>query len=223
MIDSGPWQSPSRRCLTGHVVGGTLVTTAGALLVAAVGALVGFRPIAGLLDWLAVIGMIAIAAFAITWISVALGLQARNPNGKQHRASGGAAADPRRRLCPARVHAERICWFAQYQPFTPLIGTLRGLFFRSVPPHQALIAIAWFLTISVVGYSWARNQYRHRRAHEATTYAEAARRPSADPHDGQLADYVGVTVRAIRHYHQRGLLAEPPRDASGYLVTTPRT
>ena len=33
---------------------------------------------------------------------------------------------------------------------------------------------------------------------------------------GQLADYVGVTVRAIRHYHQRGLLPEPERDASGY-------
>jgi DNA-binding transcriptional MerR regulator len=33
---------------------------------------------------------------------------------------------------------------------------------------------------------------------------------------GQLAAYVGVTVRAIRHYHQRGLLPEPARDASGY-------
>ncbi len=33
---------------------------------------------------------------------------------------------------------------------------------------------------------------------------------------GQLASYTGVTVRAIRHYHQRGLLAEPARDASGY-------
>ncbi len=33
---------------------------------------------------------------------------------------------------------------------------------------------------------------------------------------GQLAGYVGVTVRAIRHYHQRGLLAEPARDSSGY-------
>lgn len=33
---------------------------------------------------------------------------------------------------------------------------------------------------------------------------------------GRLADYVGVTVRAIRHYHQRGLLAEPARDSSGY-------
>jgi DNA-binding transcriptional MerR regulator len=33
---------------------------------------------------------------------------------------------------------------------------------------------------------------------------------------GQVADYVGVTVRAIRHYHQRGLIVEPDRDASGY-------
>ncbi len=33
---------------------------------------------------------------------------------------------------------------------------------------------------------------------------------------GQLAAYTGVTVRAIRHYHQRGLLAEPARDSSGY-------
>jgi DNA-binding transcriptional MerR regulator len=33
---------------------------------------------------------------------------------------------------------------------------------------------------------------------------------------GQVASYVGVTVRAVRHYHQRGLLAEPDRDASGY-------
>ncbi|WP_327003650.1 MerR family transcriptional regulator [Dactylosporangium sp. NBC_01737] len=33
---------------------------------------------------------------------------------------------------------------------------------------------------------------------------------------GQLADYAGVTIKAVRHYHARGLLPEPPRDASGY-------
>jgi DNA-binding transcriptional MerR regulator len=33
---------------------------------------------------------------------------------------------------------------------------------------------------------------------------------------GQLADFAGVTIKAVRHYHQRGLLEEPPRDASGY-------
>jgi DNA-binding transcriptional MerR regulator len=33
---------------------------------------------------------------------------------------------------------------------------------------------------------------------------------------GQLADYAGVTIKAVRHYHKRGLLTEPPRDSSGY-------
>ena len=33
---------------------------------------------------------------------------------------------------------------------------------------------------------------------------------------GQLANYAGVTIKAVRHYHRRGLLAEPRRDASGY-------
>src|ERR1700730_7250372 len=33
---------------------------------------------------------------------------------------------------------------------------------------------------------------------------------------GQLAGFAGVTIKAVRHYHKRGLLAEPPRDASGY-------
>ena len=33
---------------------------------------------------------------------------------------------------------------------------------------------------------------------------------------GQLANYAGVTIKAVRHYHRRGLLAEPPRDSSGY-------
>ncbi|NEB06570.1 MerR family transcriptional regulator, partial [Streptomyces sp. SID13726] len=33
---------------------------------------------------------------------------------------------------------------------------------------------------------------------------------------GQVAAHLGVTVRAVRHYHQKGLLPEPERDASGY-------
>jgi DNA-binding transcriptional MerR regulator len=42
------------------------------------------------------------------------------------------------------------------------------------------------------------------------------RRPKHMITIGQLADYAGVTIKAVRHYHQRGLLAEPPRDSSGY-------
>jgi len=44
----------------------------------------------------------------------------------------------------------------------------------------------------------------------------AERRPKHMITIGQLAAYAGVTIKAVRHYHQRGLLAEPPRDSSGY-------
>lgn len=39
---------------------------------------------------------------------------------------------------------------------------------------------------------------------------------------GQLADFAGVTIKAVRHYHQRGLLGEPPRDSSGYRRYSPQ-
>jgi DNA-binding transcriptional MerR regulator len=44
----------------------------------------------------------------------------------------------------------------------------------------------------------------------------AGRRPKHMITIGQLAAYAGVTIKAVRHYHQRGLLEEPPRDSSGY-------
>src|SRR5215467_11037437 len=44
----------------------------------------------------------------------------------------------------------------------------------------------------------------------------AGRRPKYVITIGQLAGYAGVTIKAVRHYHKLGLLAEPPRDASGY-------
>jgi DNA-binding transcriptional MerR regulator len=45
---------------------------------------------------------------------------------------------------------------------------------------------------------------------------EGRRRASPAITIGQLANYAGVTIRAVRHYHRRGLLEEPPRDSSGY-------
>ncbi|MEO3796883.1 MerR family transcriptional regulator [Nonomuraea sp. B10E15] len=38
---------------------------------------------------------------------------------------------------------------------------------------------------------------------------------------GELASYAGVTVRAVRHYHAKGLLPEPERDRSATADTTP--
>jgi ABC-2 type transport system permease protein len=62
---------------------------------------------------------------------------------------------------PAGVRA-----FAEYQPFTSVIDTLRGLLTRNPIGHQGLVAIAWCVGISLVGFSWSLRLY-NRDAREA--------------------------------------------------------
>jgi ABC-2 type transport system permease protein len=50
-------------------------------------------------------------------------------------------------------------WFAQLQPFTPVIQTLRGLLTRTPIGHSAVLATAWCAGIAVLGYLWARKLY----------------------------------------------------------------
>ena len=64
--------------LTGHVVGAVVQTMIGLTFVVAVSLLVGFRPDAGVIEWLAVIGVLAMVSFALSWLSVAMGLAARS-------------------------------------------------------------------------------------------------------------------------------------------------
>lgn len=50
-------------------------------------------------------------------------------------------------------------WFAEYQPFTPLIETLRGLLMGRPIGNSALLAVAWSIGIALVGYRWAMKLY----------------------------------------------------------------
>jgi ABC-2 type transport system permease protein len=50
-------------------------------------------------------------------------------------------------------------WFADYQPFTPWIETVRGLLVGTAIGDDAVIAIAWCAGITLVGYLWARKLY----------------------------------------------------------------
>jgi ABC-2 type transport system permease protein len=47
-------------------------------------------------------------------------------------------------------------WFAEYQPFTPVIETLRGLLLSTSIGNSAFIAIAWCAAITLASYLWAR-------------------------------------------------------------------
>ena len=49
--------------------------------------------------------------------------------------------------------------FAQYQPFTSIIDTLRGLLMGAPIGNSAIIAIAWCIAIALAGYLWARTVF----------------------------------------------------------------
>jgi ABC-2 type transport system permease protein len=149
--------------LTGHVV----VTMARSLIsiAAIIGVAfgLGFRPSAGFGDWLAVIGIVAAACFATSWLTVAMGLAAKTPQ------SAGLATVPlimlpffSSAIVPAAKMGQGVRQFAQYQPFTPIIESLRGLLAGTPSTGYILAALAWCAGIAIVGYVWAVATFRKR-------------------------------------------------------------
>ena len=56
-----------------------------------------------------------------------------------------------------------LAWFAEHQPFTPIIETLRGLLFGTTIGDSAVIAVAWCVGIALVSYRWALRLYNRER------------------------------------------------------------
>jgi ABC-2 type transport system permease protein len=52
-----------------------------------------------------------------------------------------------------------IRWFAEYQPFTPFIETLRGLLMGTPIGNGAWLAVGWCVVLTIVGYRWAMRLY----------------------------------------------------------------
>ena len=149
--------------LTGHVVASMLRTLIAVAAIIGVAFLIGFRSPAGVLDWLGAIGVIALVCFAATWLTVALGLFAKTPE------SAGLATVPLIMLpflssafVPADTMVAGVRQFAEYQPFTPIIETLRGLVTGHPSGGDAIAAIAWCVGIALVGYLWALATFRKR-------------------------------------------------------------
>ena len=125
----------------------------------------GFRPNAGVLDWLAAIGVLALFAFAFTWLATALGLAAKSVE--------TASNTPMfLTLLPFLSSAfvliatmpTGLRQFAEYQPFTPATETLRGLLTGTPIGSNAIITVAWSVGIALASYLWARRLYSRRSA-----------------------------------------------------------
>jgi|SRR5579859_3162624 len=146
--------------LTGQVLGSLIRTLISAALVAGVALLMGFRPTTNPVAWIAALGVIALFTFAVTWMGVVFGLVGKTPAGANSLAlifllltftsSAFVSTDSM---------AGWVRWFAQYQPVTPVIDTLRGLLLGTAIGDSAVLAVAWCAVLALVGYLWARAVY----------------------------------------------------------------
>jgi ABC-2 type transport system permease protein len=150
--------------LTGHAVATTLRSLIANAVIIGVGFAMGFRSQAGLLDWLGAIGIMLLLAFGASWLTVALGLAAKTVE------SAGLATVPLIMLpflssafVPADTMVAGVRQFAEYQPFTPIIETLRGLLAGTSPSTGHVIAaLAWCIGFALVGYLWSVNTFKKR-------------------------------------------------------------
>jgi len=146
--------------LSGHVLANVLQTMAAVAIVVVVALVIGFRPTTGPIEWLAAIGLLALSALALTWISVALGLVSKSVETASNLpmpllllpffGSG---------FVPTASMPDPLRWFADNQPFTPIIETVRRLLLGGEISSTGLIAVAWCVAITLVGYLWARRLY----------------------------------------------------------------
>lgn len=149
--------------LAGHVLGNTIQALIAVALVLGVGVLIGFRPSAGPMEWLGVAGLLALISFAISWLGVAMGIQAKSVETASNMpliltvlpllGSG---------FVPTASMPAALKWFADYQPFTPFIETVRGLLLGTPLGWNPVLALGWCVVISAIGYAWAMAKYERK-------------------------------------------------------------
>jgi ABC-2 type transport system permease protein len=153
--------------LTGHVLGSLIQTLAALAILIGVAFGLGFRTTAGPLGWLAAIGILALFAFALIWLAVALGLAAKSVETASNTpmflillpflGSG---------FVRTATMPEGLRQFSRYEPFSPVVDTVRGLLTGGPVGSHALVAVAWSLGIAAASYLWATRLYNQRRAAE---------------------------------------------------------
>jgi ABC-2 type transport system permease protein len=153
--------------LNGHVLGSLIQTLVAIAVLIGVAFGLGFRAAGGPLEWLAAVGLLALFACALIWLAVALGLAAKSVETASNTpmflallpllGSG---------FVPTRTMPAGLRQFAEYQPFTPVADTVRGLITNTAVGGQAIAAIAWSVGIAIVSYFWAIRLYNRRRAAE---------------------------------------------------------
>src|SRR5690349_9616304 len=146
--------------LTGHVLGAVIKTGFAVVIVTAFVFLLGFRSDAGPVGWLSAVGLLILTAFSLTWLTVGMGLAADSVE--------TASNTPMflmilpfisSAFVPTDAMPAGLRYFAEHQPFTPIIDTLRALLTGAPTGSDLWLAIGWCVLISLLGYVWSRRLF----------------------------------------------------------------
>lgn len=151
--------------LAGEVLGSMVQAAFVLAAVSLVAALLGYRPGGTAVGWVAAFALALAVAFAVIWICLALGLNSRSVE--------TASNTPlllivlmflSSAFVPADSYPVGLRWFAEHQPFTPMIEGVRGLLDGTPEAATVITALLWCAALSLAAYLWARRLYEREPA-----------------------------------------------------------
>jgi ABC-2 type transport system permease protein len=149
--------------LWAHVLTSLLASLISVAVVVLVAVLMGFRSGAGVLAWLAVAGILTLFILALTWLAVIAGLSAKTVDG------ASAFSYPiiflpfvSSAFVPTATMPGPVRTFAENQPVTSIVNTIRDLYAQQPVSTDIWIALTWCVGILIVAYALAMATY-HRK------------------------------------------------------------
>jgi len=149
--------------LWAHVLASIVSSLFSLATVFAVALMIGFRSNATILEWLAVVGILTTLSLALTWVAVIPGLAAKSTEGASFLAFpliflplfSSAFA-------PTETMPKALRIFAEHQPMTSIVETIRGLLNREPIGSDIWTALAWCVGIMLAAWLFAMRVYRRR-------------------------------------------------------------
>ena len=149
--------------LWGHVLTSLVSNAISIVVIILVALIMGFRSSTGVLSWLAVAGILALFTLALTWIAAIAGLSAKSVDG------AGAFSYPliflpfiSSAFVPTRSMPAVVRAFAENQPVTSIVDTIRALLSGQLVGNDIWIALAWCVGIMLLAYIFAMRVYKKR-------------------------------------------------------------
>ncbi|RAU97917.1 ABC transporter permease [Paenibacillus sp. YN15] len=152
--------------LWGHVLTSVVSNVISIAVIILVALIMGFRSSAGILSWLAIAGILVLFTLALTWVAAIAGLSAKSMEGAT------AFSYPliflpfiSSAFVPTETMPSVVRAFAENQPVTSIVETIRALLSSQPAGHDIWAALAWCLGILIAAYLFAVRVYKSQSSH----------------------------------------------------------